>query len=97
MVEGVSKTSEVASVNRRIQEDYICCLLFRESRWTLYMTLRKVFICALNAGDFTSEADACIYVILPLMVACANPENKLPLWTLPVALRCMKQNAKKLP
>jgi len=33
-------------------------------------------MCALNASDFTSEADAsCIYVILPLMVACTNPDN----------------------
>jgi hypothetical protein len=36
----------------------------------------KVFICVLNASGFTSKAGAsCIYVILPSMVAWANPEN----------------------
>lgn len=45
-------------------------------------------MCALNASDFTSEPDAsCIYVILPLMAACANPENNFRYWMLLVALR----------
>jgi hypothetical protein len=74
MVADRSKTPEVASANRRIEDDEYCCLCFPESRMnSLSVTLRKVFMCALNASDFTSEADAsCIYVILP---ACASPEN----------------------